>query len=857
MINLRKKLLSALLSVSLAASCTVLNMPFSVSAVSEEMTVTVSMEGLTLGQGMYFEPETYTLSEINKLVSTEGYGPFDESNLNAGMATLAFFIDNGIEYKNTGSWGNGSAVVGSSFYLESVKNIDKGHLNVPKVILEKSGMSQDDFKDWGNDDEYLGEFDYNQMSGWMITVNDLLIPVGASSWTLNQDYEGYNDYGSDYVVRWQFTLNDYGADLGLQGFAGAPYYDRANKDLLYKKYAELSADGIFKNNTELKKQALSVMENLTATQEEVDTVFAFLESAGKISVNEVLEDTFSKLSQKVSEPVFGTTGGEWTVLALARGNYFNKDSDYFKGYYDRIVDTVNKTASSVNKNGALHSRKYTENSRLIMALSSIGKDSHSVGDWDIIAPLEDFDNVVWQGINGPIFALIALDTQNYQTSDSTIRQQYIEYILNKEIDGGGWALNGGSADPDITAMTLQALANYTDDEKVAAAVERGINTLSSLQKDNGGYASWGSINSESIAQVITACTALGIDPATDERFVKNGHSAVDALLEFYDKDSTDFTFRHTMDGKGNAMATDQAAYALVAYQRFVNGKNSLYDMTDVELDTAPAKFSGATLSLGGNISVNFHMELDNSVANDKNAYMQFTLPSGNTTKVMVSDAIMKNENGRTYYVFTCEVAAKEINDEITAQMIFGDGTASEEYSYSVKEYSDSILNSDYSDETKTLVKKILDYGKYAKAYFSGGNLTTTSEINSVTADMLSDYTMKSIGTLSNGITYYGSSLLLESETTVRHYFKVAEGTDVSAYNFSGNKGNYYYIDITDISADKLDMACDTKIGGYTVTYSPMSYIYAVLSSEKASDSLKNVVRALYLYNQAVNAYQQK
>ncbi|MDE6538851.1 MAG: terpene cyclase/mutase family protein, partial [Ruminococcus sp.] len=824
------------------------------SAVSEEMTVTVSMEGLTLGQGMYFEPETYTLSEINELVSTEGYGPFDESNLNAGMATLAFFIDNGIEYENTGSWGDNSGIVGSSFYLSSVKNIDKGYLNVPEIILEKSGMSQEDFEGWGNDDEYLGEFDYDSMSGWMITVNDLLIPVGASSWTLNQNYAGYNDYGSDYVIRWQFTLNGYGADLGRSsGWGSDAYYEHANKDLLYKKYAELSADGIFNNNTKLKEQALSVMENLTATQEEVDTVFALLESARKIS--EILEDTFSKLSQKVSEPVFGTTGGEWTVLAIARGNYFNKDSDYFKGYYDRIVETVNKTAPQYN--GALHRVKYTENSRLIMALSAIGKDAHSVGDWDIIAPLEDFDNVVWQGINGPIFALIALDTQNYQTSDPTIRQQYIDYILDKEIDGGGWALSGTSADPDITAMTLQALANYTDDEKVAVAVERGINILSSLQKDNGGYSSWGSINSESIAQVITACTALGIDPATDERFVKNGHSAVDALLEFYDKDSTDFTFRHTMDGKGNAMATDQATYALVAYQRFVNGKNSLYDMTDVELDTIPVKFSGATLSLGGNIGVNFHIELDDSVVNDKNAYMNFTSPNGNTTKVMVSDAIMKNENGRTYYVFTCEVAAKEINDDITAQMIFGDGTASEEYFYSVKEYSDSILNSDYTDETKTLVKKILDYGNYAKAYFSGGNLTTTSEINSVTADMLSDYTMKSIGTLSNGITYYGSSLLLESETTVRHYFKVADGIDVSAYNFSGNKGNYYYIDIIDISADKLDMAFDTKIGGYTVTYSPMSYIYTVLSSERASDSLKNVVRALYLYNQAVNAYQQK
>ncbi|MDE6538825.1 MAG: terpene cyclase/mutase family protein, partial [Ruminococcus sp.] len=663
------------------------------SAVSEEMTVTVSMEGLTLGQGMYFEPETYTLSEINSLVATEGYGPFDESNLNAGMATLAFFIDNGIEYENTGSWGDSSAVVGSSFYLSSVRNIDKGYLNIPKIILEKSGMSQEDFEDWGNYDDYLGEFDYNQMSGWMITVNDLLIPVGASSWTLNQDYKGYNNYGSDYVVRWQFTLNDYGADLGLQGFAGAPYYDHVNKDLLYKKYAELSANGILNSNTKLKKQTLSVMENLTATQKEVDTALTLLESA---NVNEVLNDTFKKLANTVTEPKFGTDNGEWTVLALARGNYFNKDSGYFKGYYDRIVETVNEKAASVNQNGALHKVKSTENSRLIVALSSIGKNAESVGDWNLITPYNDnFNWIKKQGINGPIWTLIALDTQNYQTSDSTVRQQCIDYILGLQFDDGGWALSGTSADPDITAMALQALANYTDDEKVAAAVERGISTLSSLQKDNGGYASWGSINSESIAQVITACTALEIDPATDERFIKNGHSAVDALLEFYDKGSTDFTFRHTMDGKGNAMATDQAAYALVAYQRFVDGKNSLYDMTDVELDTAPAKFSGATLSLGGNIGVNFHMELDDSVVNDKNAYMQFTLPSGNTTKVMVSDAIMKNENGRTYYVFTCEVAAKEINDDITAQMIFGDGTASEEYSYSVKEYSDSILNSDY------------------------------------------------------------------------------------------------------------------------------------------------------------------
>lgn len=856
MINLRKKLLSALLAVSLTAGFTVLNMPFSVSAVSEEITVTVSMEGLTLGQGMYFEPETYTLSEINNLVATEGYGPFDEDSLNAGMATLAFFIDNGIEYENTGSWGDGSAIVGSSFYLSSVKNIDKGYVNIPKIILEKSGMSLEDFEDWGNDDDYLGEFDYNQMSGWMVTVNDLLIPVGVSSWTLNQDYKGYNDYGSDYVVRWQFTLNDYGADLGLQGFAGSPYFDHANKDLLYRKYAELSANGTFNRKPELKTQALSVMENLTATQNEIDTALALLESAGKINVNEVLDDTLTKLTSAVPEPKFGTTGGEWTVLALARGNYFDKDSDYFKGYYDRIVETVNETAASVNKNGALHSRKYTENSRLILALSSIGKDSHSVGDWDIVAPLEDYSATVWQGINGPVFALIALDSQNYQTSDVTIRQQYINYILDKEIDGGGWALSGTSADPDMTAMALQALSRYTGNAEVAAAVARGINTLSSIQKDNGGYASWGSVNSESIAQVITACTALGIDPANDPRFVKNGNSAVDALLEFYDKDSTDFTFRHVMDGAGNAMATDQAAYALVAYNRFVNNKNSLYNMTDVELESAPVKFSGATVSLSGNIGVNFYMELNDSVTNDNNAYMQFEMPNGEIVREAVKDAEVSVVDGKKCHVFSCEVSAKEMSDKINAQMIIGNDTISAEYTYSVKEYADNLLDGDYSGEAKQLVSTMLSYGSYAKAYFSNENLTTTPEINAVTVDILSDYAGKTSGMLSDDVKYYGSSLLLESDTTLRHYFKITDGTDVSQYDFSGNKGNYYYIDISDISADKLDVACKTSIGGYTVSYSPMSYAHAVLSSDNASDSLKNVVRALFLYNQAANAYQQ-
>lgn len=297
-------------------------------------------------------------------------------------------------------------------------------------------------------------------------------------------------------------------------------------------------------------------------------------------IDSILENTLSQMAATVTEPNFGTNFGEWSVLCLARGGYYSIDDEYFSDYYDRIVETVNEKADSINKGGALHKVKSTENSRLIVALSSIGKNAESVGDWNLISPYNDnFNWIKKQGINGPIWTLIALDAQNYQTSDPNVRQQCIEYILGLQFDDGGWAMSGKNADPDITAMALQALARYTDDKNVKEAVERGINCLSNMQKEDGGYYSWGTSNSESTAQVIVACTALGIDPATDERFVKNGFSAVDAIFEFYNPDFHNFS--HIIGDGGNAMATDQATYALIAYKRFVEGRNSLYDMSDV------------------------------------------------------------------------------------------------------------------------------------------------------------------------------------------------------------------------------------------------------------------------------------
>lgn len=594
--NTGRRLLAAVLAVVMLASLSFV--AFAAQGDDDEFKVVVSMEGLTLGQGLYFEPQVYTLSEINALLETEGYGPLDRSEVTAGLATLAFFIDHNIDYTMTGDWAD-------TAYVSSIKNVDKGYLDIPSVITENGGPSNDEND--GNNDEYLGEFDYDSMSGWMITVNDFMINVGCAGWYFeNEEQKALcpSDLGNTYVVRWQFTLHGYGADLGVDTGWGMPsFFEGAKKAELYAAYANCS-------DAAKKAQVMPVMENLTVTQDEVDAAVAILtagDTGDKADYKTTLNETMAQLAATVTEPSFGTGAGEWTVLSLARGNYYDTGDKYFEDYYSRIEETVKEKAASVNLNGALHKVKSTENSRLIMALSAIGKDPTKVGGVDLVGAYSanGFSWIKKQGLNGPVFALIALDTYNYKTSDATIRQQCVDYILQAELANGGWALSGTTADPDMTAMALQALANYADNPDVKDAAERGFAALSSIQKDNGGYASWGSVNSESIAQVIVACTAWGIDPSTDSRFVKSGGSTVDALLEFYVPDGKGFA--HVLEttggyagGEVNAMATDQACYALVAYDRFVNNKNALYDMSDVT-HPEPAGIS-ASISLPAEIS---------------------------------------------------------------------------------------------------------------------------------------------------------------------------------------------------------------------------------------------------------------
>ena len=340
-------------------------------------------------------------------------------------------------------------------------------------------------------------------------------------------------------------------------------------------------------------------------------------------VSAVLNATMAQMAATVTEPVFGTTAGEWTVFGLARGGYYAKDNVYFTDYYDRIVETVNTTAASVNMNGALHKVKSTENSRLIVALSSIGKDATAVGNWDLVEAYSanGFDWIKKQGINGTIWALIALDSHNYATSDTTIRQQCVDSIVSLQHDDGGWSLMANktyASDPDITGMALTALYPYRDQPAVAEACAEAIACLSEMQHDNGTFASGGSECSESCAWVIVATTMWGINPDTDSRFVKNGKSVVDGLLSHYLSDSA--TFEHIVGAGANGMATDQSCYALVAYDRFMKGKTALYDCSDVTFDAKAEVVKGepkAILGLPQEVAANEGEEFNAVISIDQ------------------------------------------------------------------------------------------------------------------------------------------------------------------------------------------------------------------------------------------------
>lgn len=291
------------------------------------------------------------------------------------------------------------------------------------------------------------------------------------------------------------------------------------------------------------------------------------------------------IQSAVSAPVVSYLFGEWAVLGQARAKVPLSEA-YIAAYYEKVVAYVKANIGSdgiLRKPDDKNTPVITDNERIVLALTAIGKDPANVGGKNLLTALQDKDimkvtDTSNTDINGLVMGLLALNSRNYTSDTSWL----VQAVLEQQNKDGSWSASADTkpvGDVDMTAMVLQALAPYHKDsgnETVNTAVEKALNWLSG--KYRSGYDS-----SESCAQVVIALSALNLDANTDARFTKTVEgktlSVLGNLLQY--RVAKNGGFKHQFADKAvNEMATEQALCAMAAYARFTEKANALYDMTD-------------------------------------------------------------------------------------------------------------------------------------------------------------------------------------------------------------------------------------------------------------------------------------
>ncbi len=402
-----------------------------------------------------------------------------------------------------------------------------------------------------------------------------------------------------------------------------------------------------------------------------------------VTVSAYSDKTEEYLLKTVKAPSYGSIGGEWAVIGLARSGASTPE-DYFPGYSSRLTEYISESK------GILSTRRYTEYSRVILAVSSLGLDASDIGGYDLTLPLCDREMTMKQGINGAVFALLALDCAGYRVDDTELRGYYVDALLDSQLSDGGWNVSTGSdgSDADTTAMVLQALAKYRSDEMVEKAVASAVEYLSASQLPDGGFETMGSETAESISQVIIAMCELGISQ-NDERFVKNKRTPLDALKSFQ---TIDGGFRHTLDSRSvNKMATEQAFCALTAVERFEAGKSSLYSMGDaLTIASDYEKFADRDSEVK-KLSVKYSIGFSDVPKDD---------PDRTAIEALAARGII---NGRTSELFApddkmtraefCTIVVRALGLEPRTSSDFSDVLSSDWFSgYVGKAYSKGIVN---------------------------------------------------------------------------------------------------------------------------------------------------------------------
>ena len=322
-------------------------------------------------------------------------------------------------------------------------------------------------------------------------------------------------------------------------------------------------------------QAKALVTNLHVLEDAEATFAALSQIKDADTVRAAIMSTLAADPENINTR---SINGEWKLLALVRDGRITKADEIAQNYLLLLNMNLRNLEGNLGN--------ITDYERAVIALTALGIDAStfkyddSSTQYDLTAPFATYQEDML--LNQKIFALLALNAKPY-TGEA---EKYVSGILAAALPEGGWSLSGtGSTDVDMTAMAIQALAPYYQtDAEVKAAIDSGLAALKAVQDETyGGFYGMGQYNSCSTAQVIVALCSLGIDPTGAEWTVNGSYNPVTALCQFYIQDTGDSNkgkIKYTLNASaGDDMSTEQAAYALAAYYRLKNNKDTLYDMS--------------------------------------------------------------------------------------------------------------------------------------------------------------------------------------------------------------------------------------------------------------------------------------
>lgn len=372
------------------------------------------------------------------------------------------------------------------------------------------------------------------------------------------------------------------ADADYKKLLADAAQDQADRDAAAAVDAKIETIGTVTLEKEgLITAARSAYEGLSDAAKDYVTKLGVLEAA-EARLNELknaqgyqtqLQSVLAYIRSSVTPKANQSTNGDWAVMALARaGLSSDADKRWYAGYADELAKLLAANGSSFETS--------SENERLVLALTALGQNAkaYTVGSetYDLVTPLTAKTGSAYKatvpGTTSAAFAIIAIDSAPYTVADTAAVPAMIEYLLSMQNESGAWKINNDNPydNVDATAMVLTALAPHKSETGVQAAIDKALTYLEGLT----GYG-----NACTDAQLVTAYSALGID-CTDARYARGGKNPLTSLLS-YQKASGGFALDSVSpDARVSPRPTEQVAYALVAYDRFKRGANSLYDMSD-------------------------------------------------------------------------------------------------------------------------------------------------------------------------------------------------------------------------------------------------------------------------------------